>query len=93
MMLWEVSDAGRVEIRLRAQGTEVTYAKVASDQLIGNIINDLAASLSINVITDELRYSFSKTRPEVTVLWRTSVPADRTDEVRAYLAGLAETMQ
>lgn len=93
MMLWEVSDSGRVEVRLRAEGAEISTAKAASDQLIGSIVIDLASTLKIDVLSDELRYSFSKVRPEVTVIWKTRVPVERVTEVRAYLGGLAESMQ
>jgi hypothetical protein len=92
-MLWEVAESGRVEVRLRAYGAEVNTAKIASDRLIGNIITDLSSTLNIDVLSDELRYSFSKTQPEVTVIWRTHVPVERVAEVRAYLDGLAKELK
>jgi hypothetical protein len=92
-MIWDVDDAGRVEVRMRAEGAQIVTAKAASEQLVQGIVQDLDTTLGIQVTTDELRFSFSKTRPEVTVSWRTVVPSDRIDDVRAYLTGLAETMQ
>jgi hypothetical protein len=93
MILWHVNDTGHVEVRLRAEGDQIATAKDEGNRLVANIITDLSNTLSIDVLSDELRYSFSKTRPEVTIIWRTRVPDDRIDDVRTYLGGLAEGMQ
>jgi hypothetical protein len=90
-MLWQVLDTGHVEVRIRSEGIdEVSAAKVQGDQLVANILGDLETTLGIEVTRDELRYSFSKTRPEVTVIWKTTVPKERVDDMRSYLSGLAE---
>jgi hypothetical protein len=89
--MWHVSDTGRIEVRLLAQGEQaIKVARVQADRFIANIVTDLNVSLDVAAVTDELRYSFSKTRPEVTVIWRAEVPADKVDVVRAYLARLNE---
>lgn len=92
-MIWFVGDDGRVEVRLQARGEQaIKVARVQADRFIANIVGDWATTLGIEATLDELRYSFSKTRPEVTIIWKTTVPAERVAEVREYLRGLAASM-
>ena len=94
MMLWQVDHEGRVEIRIRSEGMDaMRTAKTQGDTLVANIIGDLQTTLGIEVTRDELRYSLSKTRPEVTIIWKTQVPDTRVEDVRSYLSGLAEGLQ
>jgi hypothetical protein len=91
-MMWQVSDEGKVEVRLRAEGEQaIRVAREHADRFIGNIVGDLSATLGVDVTTDELRYSFSKTRPEVTVIWRARVPVGSVPDVREYMVRLAQS--
>lgn len=89
--MWTVSDGGAVEVRLRAEGEQaIKVARTKADQYIANIVTDLTENMGIVMLFDELRYSFSKTRPEVTVIWRTRVPEESVDTMRAYLARITK---
>jgi hypothetical protein len=89
--MWHVADDGRIEVRLLAQGQQaVKVARVKADRFIANVVSDLAATQDIEVRTNELRYSFSKTRPEVTVIWRAGVSPAQVAAVRTYLDRLNE---
>lgn len=93
-MMWQVTDTGRVEVRMRADGEQaIRVAKVKADQFIANIVSDLAVSQHVDVVTTELRYSFSKVRPQVTVIWRAMIPASAVATVRSYLDRLNESTQ
>jgi len=93
-MIWQVGDEGRIEVRLRASGEQaIRVARVHADRYIGNIVGDLSATLGVDVTTNELRYSFSKTRPEVTVIWRAQVPTASVPDVREYMVRLAQSEQ
>ena len=92
-VIWEVTDEGRVAARLRAEGEEaIKVAKIKADMFFANIVSDLQVTHSIEATTDELRYSFSKTRPEVTITWRARIPQESVPDVREYLAGLSQAM-
>jgi len=92
-VIWFVGDDGKVEVRLQARGEQaIRVARVKADRFIANIVSDWVTTLGIEAVTDELRYSFSKTRPEVTIIWKTRAPAERVAEVREYLMGLAKSM-
>jgi hypothetical protein len=89
--MWHVADDGRIEVRLLAQGQQaIKVARVKADRFIANVVSDLATTQEVEVQTNELRYSFSKTRPEVTVIWRAGVPPDKVAVVRTYLDRLNE---
>jgi hypothetical protein len=89
--MWTVSDGGAVEVRMRAEGEQaIKIARVKAEQYIANIVSDLSENMGIVMLFDELRYSFSKTRPEVTVIWRTRVPEESADTMREYLARIAQ---
>jgi hypothetical protein len=91
--MWHVTDQGRVELRLRAEGEEaIKVAKIKGDTFIANIVTDLSGALGADVVTDELRYSFSKVRPEVTIIWRARVPEGSVAQVQEYLAKLGGSM-
>jgi hypothetical protein len=91
-MIWQVNDEGRIEVRLRAEGEQaIRVARVKADEFIANIVSDLNATMGIEIVTDELRYSFHKTRPEVTVKWRAQVPAEKVPDVREYMSRLAHS--
>jgi len=91
-MIWQVTDEGTIEIRLRASGEQaIRVARVKADEFVANIVGDLNATMGIEIVTDELRYSFHKTRPEVTVKWRAQVPVDQVTDVREYMARLARS--
>jgi hypothetical protein len=91
-MIWQVSDEGRIEIRLRASGQQaIKVARVKAEEFIANIVSDLNATMGIEITTDELRYSFHKTRSEVTVKWRAQVPVEQVTDVREYMARLAQS--
>ena len=91
-MIWQVSDEGRIEMRLRANGEQaIRVARVEADRYIDNIVGDLNATEGIDVVTNELRYSFSKNRPAVTVIWRAQVPVGSVPEVREYMTRLARS--
>jgi hypothetical protein len=92
-MMWHVTEQGRVEVRLRAEGEEaIKVAKIKGDTFIANIVTDLSGALGADVITDELRYSFSKVRPEVTIIWRARVPEASVPQVQEYLAELGGSL-
>lgn len=94
LMMWTVSDGGAVEVRLRAEGEQaIKIARVKAEQYIANIVTDLTESYGIVMLFDELRYSFSKTRPEVTVIWRTRVPQESAEMMREYLARISQEHQ
>jgi hypothetical protein len=91
-MMWQVSDNGRIEMKLRASGERAVRAsRQEADRYVGNIVGDLSATLGIEVTTNELRYSINKNRPEVTVTWRAQVPVETVPDVREYLARLAQS--
>lgn len=92
-MLWQVLDTGHTEVRLRAEGAEIYVLRAQAEELIADIIRDLMTTLGIEVLRDEIRASFSKVRPEVTVTWRTTVPKEHVEDVRTYLTGVAEGLQ
>jgi hypothetical protein len=93
-MIWQVSDEGRIEVRLRAEGEQaIKVARAHADRYIGNIVGDLSATLGVDVVTTELRYSFSKTRPEVTVVWRARTPVGSVPDVREYFVRLSASEQ
>lgn len=92
-MMWDVSDDGRITVRLHAEGEAarlMTRDKV--DAYIGEIVRDLTVSRGVEVITNELRYSFSKTHPEITVTWRAQGEAASVTEIREYFARLAKSL-
>jgi hypothetical protein len=92
-VIWHVTDQGRIELRLRAEGEEaIKVAKIKGDTFIANIVTDLSGTLGADVITDELRYSFSKVRPEVTIIWRARVPEGSVAQVQEYLAELGGSL-
>lgn len=92
-MIWQVSDEGRVEVRLKATEEQaIRVARASAERFIANVVGDLTATMSIDLVTDELRYSFSKTRPEVTVIWRAHVPLSAVSEVREYLMRLGASV-
>jgi len=91
-MIWQVSDEGTIEVRMRASGEQaIRVARVKADEFIANIVSDLNATQGIEIVTDELRYSFHKTRPEVTVKWRAQVPVGAVPDVREYMSRLAHS--
>jgi hypothetical protein len=91
-MIWQVADDGTIEVRLRASGEQaIRVARVKADEFIANIVSDLNATMGIEIVTDELRYSFHKTKPEVTVKWRAQVPAGKVADVREYMSRLAHS--
>jgi hypothetical protein len=93
-MIWQVSDEGRLVVRLRASGEQaIRVARAHADRYVANIVGDLSATLGIDVVTDELRYSFNKTRPEVTVIWRAQVPLGAVPDVREYMVRLSTSEQ
>jgi len=92
-MMWYVTDEGRIEIRLRAEGEEaIKVARVKAQTFIANIVGDLSDNLGIDVITDEMRYSVSKVRPEVTIIWRARTVPSTVPAVREYLAKLGGSL-
>ena len=85
-MFWHVDDRGTMVLMLTASGEETrTLTKDAVNRFIANVIGDLAATYFIDIVTDELRISFSKVRPEVKVTWRARVPKDDVDTLRRYM--------
>jgi hypothetical protein len=91
-MMWQVSDEGKVEIRLKARGEQaIRVVRVKADRYVASIVGDLSATLGTDVVTDELRYSFNKTRPEVTVTWRARIPVEKVPDVREYMVRLAQS--
>lgn len=92
-MMWDVSAEGKIVVRLRGEGEaarQMTREKV--DAYIGNIVGDLSTSQGVEVVTNELRYSFSKTHPEITVTWRAQTSPSSVAEVREYFARLTRSL-
>jgi hypothetical protein len=91
-MMWDVSEAGKIIVKLHAEGDAVQQmSREAADTYIANIVGDLATSQGVEVVTDELRYSFSKTRAEITVTWRASADPASVTEIREYFARLSRS--
>ena len=91
-MLWEVTDEGRVRVRVKATGENVQQiTRAQADRYFANIVGDLNATMGIEVTTDELRYSFNKSRPEITVTWKARVPAGSVADVREYMVRLGQS--
>ena len=91
-MMWEVSDEGRVKVLVTASGENARQiTRAQADRYFANIVGDLNATMGIEVITDELRYSFSKTKPKITVTWRARVPVSSVPDVREYLVRLGQS--
>jgi outer membrane cobalamin receptor len=92
-VIWHVTDEGRIEVRLKAQGEQaIKVARVRATSLFESIVEDLATNQHVTLTSNELRYSFSKTRPEVTIIWRSEVEADAAPKVRDYLVRLGESI-
>jgi hypothetical protein len=90
-MLWNVEDNGKVFVRLKSEGVGAQMLdRDGVNRYIGNIVGDLAATQGIDIVTNELRVSFSKTRPEVNVTWRAEVPPDRATDVREYMMRMSQ---
>lgn len=93
-MMWDVSDAGKITVKLHAEGEAVRQmTRDMADAYIANIVGDLTTSQGVEVVTDELRYSFSKTRAEITVTWRASADPTAVAEIREYFARLSRSQQ
>jgi hypothetical protein len=91
-MIWEVTDDGRIKLLLRASGENARkITRAQADRYIANIVGDLSTTMSIEVTTDELRYSFNKNRPEITVTWRARVPVESVPDVREYMVRLGQS--
>jgi hypothetical protein len=92
-MMWQVTDEGRVEARMRAEGIEaVKTAREDAARFIANVTSDLSMNLGVEVVTDELRFSVSKTRPEITVIWKARAPVEKVADVREYMATVARSL-
>lgn len=97
-MMWQVSDEGRIEMRIKIDilmpeaGKSALTSSIREhfDRHIANLVSDLIMTEGVDLVTDEVRYSFSTTRPEATVIWRARVPADEAPAVRAYLVRFSE---
>jgi hypothetical protein len=92
-MMWDVSDEGKIVVRLRAEGEAAKLmTRDRVDAYINEIIRDLSTSQGVEVVTDELRYSFSKTYPEITVTWRAKADPAAVTEIREYFARLSRSL-
>jgi hypothetical protein len=90
--MWQVTDEGRVEMKLRASGPNAgQVSRADADRYIGNIVSDLTVNMGIEIVTDELRVSFNKNRPEVTVTWKARIPVGSVPDVREYMVRLARS--
>jgi hypothetical protein len=78
-MMWQVTDEGRVEARMRAEGIEaVKTAREDAARFIANVTSDLSM--------------VSKTRPEITVIWKARAPVEKVADVREYMATVARSL-
>jgi hypothetical protein len=92
-VIWDVSDDGRITVRMRAQGMEAVGAvRAEAGRFIANIVSDLSATSGIDAVTNEMRFSVSKTNPEVTVTWRAQIPVASVPDVREYMATLSRSL-
>ena len=92
-MMWQVSDDGKIVVKLHAENEAVhQMTRDKADAYIANIIGDLSVSQGVEVVTNELRYSFSKTRAEITVTWRASADPATVADVREYFARLSRSL-
>jgi hypothetical protein len=90
-MLWSVDDEGRVLIRLKSTGASAQMLdRDKVNRYIGNIVGDVSATMGVDIVTDELRVSFSKVRPEVNVTWRARVPVGSVPDVREYMIRMSQ---
>jgi hypothetical protein len=91
-MMWTVSDDGHVEVRMQAEGEQaIKVAQDKADVFFTSMVTDLTVR-GVEVPVNELRYSFSKTRPVVTVIWRAQVEVASVPVVRAYLVRISEAL-
>jgi hypothetical protein len=92
-MIWEVADDGRMTVRIRAEGmAAVNDVRAEAGRFVANMVGDLSVTMGIDVVTNEMRFSISKTEPDVTVTWRAQVPAQTVPDVREYLTRLSQSM-
>ncbi len=90
-MLWNVEDNGKVLVRLKSIGAGAQMLdRDQVNRYIGNIVGDLSATMGVDIVTDELRVSFSKTHPEVNVTWRARVPEGSVPDVREYMVRMSQ---
>ena len=90
-MLWDVDDNGRMMVRLRSTGASAKMLdRDDVNRYVAHISDDLSATLGIDIVTNELRISFSKTRPEINVTWRAQVPVQSVPDVRTYMVGMSQ---
>jgi hypothetical protein len=88
-MLWEVSDDGKIRVRMSARGPG------AQDQMrtmvrthLERVTEDMT-QMGIEVVTDELRFRTYKTSDDLDVFWRAHVPSANVVEAREYLTTLS----
>lgn len=90
-MLWNVDDSGQMLVRMRSAGPSVSLLdRNVVNRYIANIVGDVSDTLGVEIVTNELRISFSKTHPEINVTWRAQVPTASASAVRAYMVGMSE---